>query len=321
MRVSRFPTRSLVAALGLGLLAPALAAADTVESPEIAVPADEVIVDQKAACECDESPNQGRLSLGAGLDVPTAYFFRGILQERDGGILQPYAELTIDLWENDAGQSLSLVGGIWNSVHTNKTGATSSPSNWYESDVYAGLSLGLSDFLSSDLTYIAYTSPNGAFSTVQELDLGLSIDDSAWLPEHFSTSPYMTWAFEIDRAAFGASDKEGIYLELGAEPSYEFGSETAYPVTLSVPLALGLSVSNYFDVVDEVTGQKVSSDTFGFFDAGIGLSVPLAFVDPKLGSWSVSAAFHGLSLSGDLADANRGDGFFPWGTLGIAMEY
>lgn len=321
MRKRRFPGLSLVAAAGLGLLVPAAAVADTVESPEIAVPTDEVIAEPKPACDCDESPNQGRISLSAGLDVPTAYFFRGILQERDGGILQPYAELSIDLWENEAGQSLSLVGGIWNSVHTNKTGASSSPSNWYESDLYAGLSLGLADFLSTDLTYIAYTSPNGAFSTVQELDLGVAIDDSAWLPEHFSTSPYMTWAFEIDRAALGASDKEGIYLELGAEPSYEFGSETEYPVTLSVPLALGLSVANYFDVVDPVTGKEVSDDTFGFFDAGVALSVPLAFVDPKLGSWSVSAAFHGLSLSGDLADVNRGDGFFPWGTLGIAMEY
>jgi hypothetical protein len=302
------------------LMFPAGAFADQVGGKEIVVPEEEVIVDKQEVvdCDCDDSPNQGNVSLSAGLDVPTAYFFRGILQERDGGIFWPYAEIGISLWENDTGQSISILGGIWNSVHTNKTLASGSgPSNWYEADIYGGLSLGLTDFLSTDLVYIAYTYPNGAFPTVQEFDAVVNIDDSQWMPENFSTSPYMRWAFELDNTAFGPD--EGIYLELGAEPSYVFASDTDYPVTLSVPLALGLGIDDYYEVVQ--ANGSTEEDTFGFFDFGVGLGVPLSFIDDDYGSWSVSAAFHGISLSGDLADVDRGDGFFPWGVAGIAMEY
>ena len=42
-------------------------------------------------------PNSGKLSLTAGADITTAYFFRGILQERNGFIMQPYAELNLNL--------------------------------------------------------------------------------------------------------------------------------------------------------------------------------------------------------------------------------
>ena len=319
-RTWRLGYQGLAAALSCSLLLPGIVAADQVGGREIVVPEEEVIVDRKeiVECDCDDSPNQGNVSISAGLDVATAYFFRGILQERDGGIFWPYAELGITLWENDSGQSVSFLGGIWNSVHTNKTGASGSgPSNWYEADIYGGLSLGLTDFLSTDLVYIAYASPNGAFATIQEFDAVVSIDDSQWMPDNFSINPYMRWAFELDNTAFGPD--EGIYLELGAEPSYVFAADSNYPVTLSLPLTLGLSVDDYYEVV-QPNGSK-SDDTFGFFDFGVGLGVPLSFIDPSYGSWSVSAAFHGISLSGDLADVNRGDGFFPWGVAGIAMEY
>ena len=320
MKTWRLGFRGLALAVSCALLVPGMSFADQVGGREIVVPEEEVIVDKEEVvdCDCDDSPNQGRVSLAAGLDVPTAYFFRGILQERDGGIFWPYAEIGISLWENETGQSISILGGIWNSVHTNKTGASGSgPSNWYEADIYGGVSLGLTDFLSTDLVYIAYTSPNGAFNTVQEFDAVVSIDDSQWMPANFSTSPYMRWAFELDNTAFGPD--EGIYLELGAEPSYVFAADSNYPVTLSLPLTLGLGVDDYYEVV-QPNGSK-SEDTFGYFDFGVGLGVPLSFIDDDYGSWSVSAAFHGISLSGDLADVDRGDGFFPWGVAGIAMEY
>jgi len=44
-----------------------------------------------------ESPNKGLVSLSVGSDFTTAYFFRGILQERDGFIWQPYGEIGFSL--------------------------------------------------------------------------------------------------------------------------------------------------------------------------------------------------------------------------------
>jgi hypothetical protein len=48
-----------------------------------------------------ESPNKGLVSLSVGSDFTTAYFFRGILQERDGFIWQPYGELGFNLFTAD----------------------------------------------------------------------------------------------------------------------------------------------------------------------------------------------------------------------------
>jgi hypothetical protein len=51
-----------------------------------------------------EEPNTGRLSISAGVDSTSAYFFRGIKQETEDLILQPYGELSVKLLEN-AGHS------------------------------------------------------------------------------------------------------------------------------------------------------------------------------------------------------------------------
>src|SRR5262245_25107342 len=305
--------------IAAAILLPSVSRADQVGGTEIVVPEEEVIVEKKPPpCDCPKGPNLGNVSISAGLDVATAYFFRGILQERDGGIFWPYAEIAFKLWDNGEGQNISIYGGTWNSVQTNKTLASGSgPSNWYEADVYGGLRLGLADFLLADLQYRAYTYPNGSFPTVQEFDATLKINDSQWMPEHFSTTPYMLWAFELDNTALG--NDEGIYLELGAKPAYVFASDSDYPVTASLPLALGLSVNDYYDTVRN--NGTSSNDTFGYFDAGFDLSVPLSFIPTDYGTWSVHAAIHGIALSGALADIDREDGFFPWGVAGIAMTY
>ena len=311
--------------LGMLLSVPAVSWGDTVDSAEVVVGEEEVEEIVEKPCDpCDDAPNQGNVSLSAGIDFPTAYFFRGILQERDGFIMWPWANIGIKVFENDTGQSVTLKAGIWNSFQSNKTlESGSGPSNWYEADIIGGVGVGLTEYLTLDLSYIAYASPNGAFNTVQEFDAGLSLNDSEWLGA-FAIKPSMIWAFELENAAFGGTQEfgpnEGIYLQLGANPGYTFAAESEYPVTLSVPLQLGLSVSDYYEIVDE-DGATIEDQTFGFFDFGVALSVPLSFIDSKYGSWAVTGAFHGISLSKTLADANRGDGFFPWGVLGVSMTY
>jgi hypothetical protein len=267
----------------------------------------------------DEPPaaNKGRLSFGFGMDFTTAYFFRGIQQERDGFIWQPYGGISVTLYEGAEGDfinSASFDLGSWNSVQSEQTLASGSgPGNWYESDITTGFSLGLVKLLSANVTYIAYTYPNGSFATVQELDAGLSLDDSEWLGP-FALQPSMVWAFEVDNTAFGGN--EGIYLQLGAKPSVVLFEEAEYPLTLALPLTVGLSVSDYYE-----EGPGGDNDTFGYFDGGLVASVPLAFVPSEYGSWSASASVDVLALSGTLARANRGDGTFFVGKGGLAMEY
>ena len=64
--------------------------------------------------------------------------------------------------------NIDLSLGSWNSIQSNQTGATSAPANWYESDVLVGLTMGLWGFMSTNLTYAAYTFPNGVYSVAQD---------------------------------------------------------------------------------------------------------------------------------------------------------
>src|SRR5262245_24679057 len=78
-----------------------------------------------------------RLSVSAGIDVTTAYFFRGLLRERHGLIVQPSAEVDLTLYraeDYDLGRDgpisrVGLTAGTWNSIHSqNDTGT------FYETD-------------------------------------------------------------------------------------------------------------------------------------------------------------------------------------------
>ena len=99
--------------------------------------------------------NRGKVSISAGMDFTTAYFFRGILQERNGFIWQPYAGINFKLFEGGDDSfvdSLIFSVATWNSVHSNKTLASGSgPTNWYESDVIVGGTLGFADYFSANL--------------------------------------------------------------------------------------------------------------------------------------------------------------------------
>ena len=261
-------------------------------------------------------PNSGKIALSVGSDFTNAYFFRGILQERDGFIWQPYGGVTFKLAENvgyGVIDNIDFSIGSWNSIQSEQTFASGSgPANWYESDVLVGFTMGLWGFVSTNITYAAYTFPNGAFPTAQELDWTIAFNDSELLGA-FALNPSMLWAFEVDNTAFG--DQEGIYLGLGVKPSVVLFEEADYPLTLALPLTVGLSVSDYY----EVPGGE--DDTFGYFDAGLTASVPLSFISGDYGSWSVTGAVDYLALSGTLADANKGNGGYWVGKGGIAFSY
>lgn len=260
----------------------------------------------------------GRISLALQSDFTTAYFFfRGILQERNGLIWEPSGDISINVYEGGGLlSSVDLGFTVWASVHSNKTLASGSgPSNLYELDFIPRITLGWSRGLETSLAYTIFTSPNGAFNSVQEIDVGLAYDDSALLGA-FALAPTATFSFETDNTAFG--DKEGGYLAIAAGPSLELdflsGEHGDYPMTMTVPLALGLSLYDYYE-------DGTRNDTFGFFSFGLTASVPLSFIPEDFGSWSVGAGINVLVLSTTLKNVNMGDSPFPVGTGSISMEY
>jgi hypothetical protein len=268
--------------------------------------------------EAPKGPNTGRLSISAGVDWTTAYFFRGIKQETEDLILQPYGELSFKLVDHaGALTSLSLTPGIWNSVHTGPSGSdsptASDPKVWYEFDGYARLSAVWWEDLTTYALYTAYVSPNGLFGTVQELAFGLGYNDARLLGP-FALNPTFLVAFELDGQADAGADK-GVYAQIGIAPGYTFLADSAYPLTVSLPLAVGLSLSDYYEFG---TG---SDDTFGYFSGGATVSVPLAFIPPDFGKWLVKAGVTVLYLGDNLKAINDGDRVQVIGTVGLAFTY
>ena len=298
---------ALALATLLSLTVPAPSSAQTPTPPATEKPAEEA-----------KAPNTGRVSISAGVDWTSAYFFRGIKQETEDLILQPYGEISFKLVENaGALTSLSLTAGIWNSLHTGVTGSdspiASDPKLWYELDGYFKLSAVVLEDLTAAVIYTAYMSPNDVFNTIQEIALGFSYNDGKLLGP-FALNPSVLVAFEFDGQADAGASK-GVYAQIGIAPGYTFLADSAYPLALSVPLAVGLSLGDYYEFG---TG---SDDTFGYFSAGATLSVPLAFIPPEFGKWLVKAGVQVLFLGDNLKAVNDGDEVQVIGTLGLAFTY
>ena len=220
------------------------------------------------------STNNGALHFTGGLDVPSVYVFRGIVQEVEPKItLWPYGDLAIALGSGEGIlRSCAVNVGVWHSLQTGSSG-TNGPSRHahYEEDFYTTLNLGFGGGLGVGLTYMALTSPNNMFNTVKEFQI--KIAKSQLL------NPYGFAAVELTRdgqADLGA--RKGAYLELGIGPSWSI----ARRATLTVPAKLGLSLKDYYE--HPLTGED---SKFGWFDVGGLITIPLGGIPSRYGLWNV----------------------------------
>lgn len=258
------------------------------------------------------------ISGSLGFDLTSQYFFRGILQEDQGVIVQPWLELGINLCKSEgAVSSLDLTLGIWESLHSGPTGTGSKTSGrgmWYESDSYVGLSADLFDNFKLSGVYTTYHSPNGVFTTVQDLTFGVGYDDSSLWGEFGGFQPSVSLAFETSNQADGRRGL-GTFLGLGLSPEYTFQSDDTAPVTLAVPVEVGLSLDDYYQ---DATGDD---EFFGYFDLGVTLGMPLSWVTPRFGDWSMTTGVHLLWLGNTNEEINSGDGFEIIGSLGFSVDF
>ena len=258
--------------------------------------------------------NSGKAAFSTGAGFSHAYFFRGIKQERSGIIAQPYMDMTFSLFEGTEGlNSVTFTIGQWNSLHTGPSGNNGPATNvaaWYESDFYTGFGFGVDNW-EFGLIYTAYLSPNDTFGTVKEVALSLAVDDSALLG-NFSLSPHVRMAIELGGQADGGTG-EGVYLELGVEPGLNLEGPPV-PVSVSFPLIVGLSLSDYYE------GTPGNDDVFGYVDLGLVASVPLPMPE-SYGAWELSGGIHLLSFGDALTSFNDGDGFQAVGIFGFNIGY
>jgi hypothetical protein len=205
----------------------------------------------------------------------------------------PYADLKIDLMSGDGGlKSTAINFGVWNSLHTGTSGIGGVTGKLhYGEDFYAALTLGFTKSVRWSTQFTAYTSPNGMYSTVKEVVFKVS--------QGSKYAPYGLVAFEVGEAGSTHADagtKKGTYLEFGAGPSWTFGKG---PVTLAVPLKLGLSAKDYY----ELAGVD---HKFGYFDGGVLFTFPFTSVPSKFGTWNFHAGADAFAF-GDTTEAFNAD--------------
>lgn len=247
-----------------------------------------------AATAPEASAPAKRLTFTTGLDFTSAYLFRGIRQHYGGTISQPYADLGIAL-----GSGVSANVGGWDSIHS-----TAAAGNWYESDYYASVTF-TAGKVKPGVLYTSYTSPADSFATVKELAGVVAFDDSA---SAFPISPKVVLAFELgDGQADGGRDK-GTYLELGIRPTVKLAPK----LTLAIPVKTGLSLNQYYE-------GPAGDSTFGFFDTGLQLSVPV--VSGKGGALEAHGGVDFYRLGDNLKLLNGGDAFKPVALVGFTFTY
>jgi hypothetical protein len=262
-------------------------------------------------------PNTGRVSLNLGADWYSAYYFRGIATNQNGGNnVQPYGEFGFRLLENLGPlTSLTLSPGIWNNWHSGGglLVEPTDPKFWTEADLYIKLSTTWWEVFTASLTYTYYASPNDTFVSYSDLGLGFSLNDSKWLGA-FALNPSLLFFFETHGEALVADDKKGIYMGIGLAPGYTFFADSMFPVTISAPMTFGFSVKDYYTL-------NGKNQTFGYFSGGPQISMPLKFIPASFGSWSFKGGVQFLVLNSNLKEVNTNDDFVPIGFVGFSMSY
>jgi hypothetical protein len=252
-----------------------------------------------------------RATFNGAIDFPTVYFFRGIRQEADPKFTTFLAgDLGISLLA-DGGGALKSAGvnfGTWNALMTGSSGSDGPKDGvFYESDLYAGITLGFGGGVSITPMFTAYTSPNDMFTTVKEISFKVAHANRA--------ASYALVAFEIGGEDSGQADggtEKGTYLELGIGPSWPIADGKA---TVAIPVKLGLSLKDYY----ELSGDDKK---FGYIVGGALVTVPFSG-----GKWNVHGGvdFYGLgdATGAANADPDTGDARKGWviasGGIGVTF--
>jgi hypothetical protein len=250
-------------------------------------------------------PNTGALTSTGGIDFPSKYVFRGIVQEADSKLtLFPYGDVGFALHSGDGTiKSVTANFGTWNALLTGSSGSDGPNDKLhYEDDFYATLGLGFARGFSLATTYTAYTSPNGMFNTVHEIAFKVS--------KTHMLSPYGLVAFELDGQA-DVGTNEGTYMELGVGPTWPLAGGK---VSVTVPVKFGFSLNDYYEGPD---GDK----KFGFMDVGGVLTVPFTSSTSRFGSWNIHGGVDVYVFGDTTKRLNNGDRGKVVGSFGIGVVY
>jgi len=151
----------------------------------------------------------------------------------------------------------------------------------------------------------AYGSWNYAGDTEEIVDLSLALDDSGMIAEGFGFYPKVTW--HIRTAGNGAQTK-GSAVVVGVGPSFPIGDYAS----LTIPVGVG------FFLDDDFQGGTKSGYAYAYGGASVG--VPLSFIGPDYGAWSVNFDLIGYTTKASAIPGNVNKNFVT-GSVGLKVAF
>jgi hypothetical protein len=128
----------------------------------------------------------------------------------------------------------------------------------------------------------------------------------------FALNPRLFAGGEVSGQA-DAGSTSGVYLQLSINPGYTVALQSASPVTISLPVILGRSGTNYYECG--------TPPTFGSVQFGPVFPVPSRCPPKSFGTWTVKGAAELLFLGETLQPLNENNMFKPIGRIGISAVY
>jgi hypothetical protein len=203
----------------------------------------------------------------------------------DDALFNPSLELAWDL-----GNDLTFTLGTWWDI--NDKAVSSIGKNVQEVDVWAGISYGGGP-VEVSLTYQEWMY---AEESERIVDLGLGFDAPL--------SPSLTIHGRVDDGASGGD--LGVVAVAGIElPSFTLGT-----VEFSLPVSVAFATDGFHG----------GDAGFAFASAGVGASIPLAFMSDALGSWALNAGVTYYYTNSDVIPNNPDESFLT-GTVGIGLSF
>lgn len=229
-----------------------------------------------------EPAAQSIFSGDLGVTVANQYNTRGLIIQDDGVTYQPYVNLYANAYKGQGFiNSASVFLGLWSDVSSNSdvSGPGNSGSHFTEFDYGLGFTVNFAKRWSFTSFYNSWTSPADGYGDGHWINATLAFDDSGLLGENFSLKPYLLVLRDLGGDAATGLAKNAWYIEPGIKPNYTFFAKSDTPVNLALLVKAGLG-NKFYD-----------GETYGYLAAGPQVSVPLKFIDPSAGKWTVSAGY------------------------------
>ena len=239
---------------------------------------------------------------------------RGVLVINRGLTSQLSMGLSADIYKNKSNfiNTITLYGGVWNDLASEQRDPLVGSLNEY--DWWVGGKVGFAQNWTLDTQFIEFVSPIvGGFGRRDHVSVTLSYDDASWgLP--IQLKPYINGWYTTN----GSSDIAGLgkgqsgYVEFGMVPTLNWAK--TYGVIWTAPTYISVGPKDYWNNGTLGCGTPTtpcSTSNAGVVSTGLTATVPITWISPSYGNWSVRGGFQYYHLINDallLAQAPVGTG-------------